>query len=105
MEGRAMAQARIDLPLERLAEICRRYRVRSLALFGSALRDDFGPQSDIDLLVEFLPGATPGLAFFTMQNELTQAFGRKVDLNTAGFLASPIRDTVLTEALPLYVAA
>jgi predicted nucleotidyltransferase len=72
---------------------------------GSALGDDFGPQSDIDLLVEFLPGATPGLAFFTMQNELTQALGREVDLNTAGFLGPQIRDFVLAEALPIYVAA
>jgi predicted nucleotidyltransferase len=62
MESRAIGQARIDLPLDSLAEICRRYRVRRLALCGSALRDDFGPKSDIDLLVEFLPGARTGLA-------------------------------------------
>jgi predicted nucleotidyltransferase len=105
MERRAVGQARIDLPLEELAEICRRYRVRSLALFGSALRDDFGPNSDIDLLVEFEPGATPGLAFFTMEIELSEAIGRRVDLNTAAFLSPRFRSEILTEALPIYVAA
>jgi predicted nucleotidyltransferase len=105
MESRAVGQARIDLPLDRLAEICRRYRVRRLALFGSALRDDFGPQSDVDLLVEFEPGARTGLAFFALQDELSAAIGRTVDLNTAGFLGPRILPTVLAEALPIYVAA
>ena len=105
MESRVLEQARVNLPLDRLAEICRRYRVRRLALFGSALRDDFGPESDVDLLVEFLPGARTGLAFFAMQDELSEAIGRKVDLNTAGFLGSRILPTVLAEALPIYVAA
>jgi predicted nucleotidyltransferase len=102
MESRAARQARIDFPLDRLAEICRRYGVRRLALFGSALRDDFGPKSDIDLLVELLPGTRTGLAFFVLQDE---AIGRTVDLNTAGFLGPRILPTVLAEALPIYVAA
>ncbi len=105
MESRAVGQTRIDLPLDRLAEICRRYRVRRLALFGSALRDDFGPESDIDLLIEFMPGATPGLAFFTLEIELTEALGRQVDLNTAAFLSPRFRAEILAEALPIYVAA
>ena len=105
MESRSVEHARIDLPLDRLAEICRRYRVRRLALFGSALRDDFGPDSDVDLLVEFQPGARTGLAFFAMQDELSEAIGRAVDLNTAGFLGPRILPTVLAEALPIYVAA
>lgn len=105
MESRAVGQAQIDLPLDRLAEICRRYHVRQMALFGSALRDDFGPQSDVDLLVEFLPGARTGLAFFALQDELSAAIGRTVDLNTAGFLGPRILPTVLAEARPVYVAA
>ena len=104
MESRVLEQARVDLPLDRLAEICRRYRVRRLALFGSALRDDFGPKSDVDLLVEFLPGARTGLAFFAMQDELSEAIGRTVDLNTAGFLGPRILPIVLAEAVPIYVA-
>lgn len=105
IERRAANSARIDLPLDRVAEICRRYHVRRLSLFGSALRDDFGPTSDIDLLVEFQPGARTGLAFFAMQDELSAAIGRTVDLNTAGFLGPRILPTVLAEAQPVYVAA
>ena len=105
MERRALGQARIDLPLDRLAEICRRYGVRSLALFGSALRDDFGPDSDVDLLVEFLPGTRTGLAFFALQDELSAAIGRTVDLNTPGCFGPHLQPSVLTEALPIYVAA
>src|SRR5687768_674104 len=105
MERRVIGKARIDLPLDRLSEICRRYRVRRLSLFGSVLRDDFGPESDVDILVEFEPGATPGLAFFGMEIELSELLGRRVDLNTAGFLGPRILPTVLAEALPIYVAA
>lgn len=104
-ERAAPGKARIDLPLDRLVEICRHYQVRRLALFGSALRDDFGPASDVDLLVEFQPGARTGLAFFALQDELSAAIGRTVDLNTAGFLGPRILPEVLAEALPLYVAA
>jgi predicted nucleotidyltransferase len=95
----------IEAPEPGLTEICRRYRVRRLALFGSALRDDFGPDSDLDLLVEFLPGETPGLAFFAFQDELARLLGRTVDLNTPGFVGPEMRATVMAEAEPLYVAA
>jgi predicted nucleotidyltransferase len=105
MERRATGHARIDIPLDRIAEICRRYRVSRLALFGSVLRDDFTPESDVDLLVEFLPDTRTGLAFFALQDELSQAIGRTVDLNTAGFLGRRILPTVLAEAQPIYVAA
>ncbi len=89
----------------RIAEFCRRHHIRRLALFGSVLRDDFGPTSDVDVLVEFEPGHVPGLAFFTMQEELSRLIGRPVDLNTSGFLSRYFRGTVLDEAEPLYVAA
>jgi predicted nucleotidyltransferase len=85
-----------------IADFRRRHHVRSFALFGSFLRDDFGPESDIDVLVEFEPGKTPGLAFFGMQDELSEHFGRQVDLNTPGFLSRYFRDQVVAEALPLY---
>ena len=55
--------ARIDLPHEAIAEVCRRYRVRRLALFGSVIRDDFTPESDVDVLIEYEPGHAGGLSF------------------------------------------
>lgn len=64
------------------------HHIRRLSLFGSVLRDDFGPASDVDVLVEFEPGHVPGLAFFAMEEELSRIIGRKVDLNTPGFLSS-----------------
>jgi predicted nucleotidyltransferase len=97
-----MARARIAIPAERLAEFCRRHHIRKLSLFGSVLRDDFRPESDVDVLVEFEPGHTPGLAFFGMQDELSEILGRRVDLNTAGFLSPYFRDEVLAEADMLY---
>ena len=84
-----------------IAEFCRRHHVRSFALFGSILRDDFSPESDIDVLIEFQPGKTPGLGFFGMQDELSEHFGRRVDLNTAGFLSRCFRDQVAAEAVSL----
>lgn len=96
---------RIDIPLERIAEFCRRHHIRRLALFGSVLRDDFTPDSDVDVLVEFEPGKTPGFAFFSMQEELSAILGRRVDLTTARSLSKYFRDEVLAEAEELYVAA
>jgi predicted nucleotidyltransferase len=96
---------RIPVPRERIAEFCRRHHVRRLAFFGSVLRNDFGPASDVDVLVEFEPGRTPGLAFFGMEQELSEILGRKVDLNTPQFLSRYFRDQVLQEAEETYVAA
>jgi hypothetical protein len=95
----------IDIPKEKIAEFCRRNRIRRLALFGSALRDDFRPDSDVDVLVEFEPGARVGLAFITMQDELSELLGRKVDLNTPACLSPYFRKEVLNEAEVLYDAA
>lgn len=81
-----------------LAEFCRRRHISKLALFGSVLRADFRPDSDIDVLVEFEHGQTPGLAFFDIQTELSQLFGRRVDLNTLYFLSPRIRARVQAEA-------
>lgn len=96
---------RLDVPETALADFCRRHHLRRLAFFGSVLRDDFRPDSDVDVLVEFEPGHVPGLAFFGMQDELSQLLGRKVDLNTPGFLSQYFRDEVLREAQNVYVTA
>lgn len=94
---------RLTLPeAQVLGEICRQRHIRRLALFGSVLRDDFRPESDLDVLVEYEPGRTPGFAFVDHENELTALFGRKVDLHTAQSLGRAIRPAVLREAVTLY---
>ena len=101
-----MRQAHIDIPKERIADFCRRSRIRRLALFGSVLRDDFGPDSDVDVLVEFEPAARVGLLRLAgMEIELSEILGRKVDLSTPGFLSDYFRDKVLAEAQVQYDAA
>jgi len=78
-----MTQVLIDQ--EKIIEFCRKNHIRKLALFGSVLRSDFRPDSDVDVLVEFEPGHVPGLGFFAMEAELSEILGRKVDLNTPNF--------------------
>ena len=95
----------IEVSPEVIADFCRRHHIRRLALYGSVLRDDFTSHSDVDVLVEFEPGKTPGLAFFGMQDELSELLGRKVDLNTPAFLSRYFRDQVLREAKVVYDAA
>jgi len=101
-----MTRARIDIPNDKLAEFCRRNHIRRLALFGSVLRDDFRPDSDVDVLVEFEPNARVGLLTLAgMKIELSELLGRKVDLNTPGFLSRYFRDEILAEAEVRYDAA
>jgi uncharacterized protein len=95
---------RNKLPKDRIADFCRRHHICKLAVFGSVLREDFRPDSDVDVLVEFEPGHTPGLAFFGMQQELSELLGRQVDLNTPQFLSPYFRDKVLAEAEVQYAA-
>ena len=97
--------ARINTDSQEIAEFCRRHHIRMLAFFGSVLREDFGPDSDVDVLVEFEPGHVPGLALFSMEEELSRILRRKVDLNTRGFLSPYFRDRVLSEAEIQYVQA
>ena len=97
--------ARIDIPTEQIAQFCRRNRVRRLALFGSVIRDDFRPESDVDVLVEFEPGYAAGFVFFQMRRELTAMLGREVDMHTAASLSPYFRQEVLDEAEEIYVAA
>jgi len=100
-----MSRAQIELPREQIAIFCKRHHVRRLSLFGSVLRSDFRPDSDVDVLIEFEPGFTPGLAFFGMQEELSTILGRTVDLNTPGFLSPHFRAEVCDSAEEQYVAA
>ncbi len=94
---------RIAVPEKELAEFCRSNHIRKLSLFGSILSDAFGPESDVDVLVEFEPGHTPGLSLIRMQDELSTLFGgRRVDLVTPKFLNKRIRDKVITEAAVQY---
>ena len=97
--------SKVSVDQERLAEFCRQNGVRRLAIFGSALRDDFGRDSDVDVLIEFEPGRTPGLRFFWMQDELSRLFNRTVDLHTPASLSRYFRSQVLAEAEDQYVAA
>jgi uncharacterized protein len=95
----------IAIPEQQLAELCRRYHVRELALFGSVLRDDFRPDSDIDVLVEFEPGAPIGLLeYIRLQGELATLFARDVDLVEKVGLKRFVRDNVLQSAQVLYAA-
>ncbi len=96
---------KIKVDEHEVAEFCRRHHIRRLAFFGSVIRDDFGPDSDVDVLVEFEPGHVPGLRFLAMQEELSRLLGRKVDLNTLGFLSPYFRDRVLAEAEVRYAEA
>lgn len=94
--------AHLPISEQTLAQLCRRYPVRKLAFFGSVLRQDFRPDSDVDVLVEFEPGHVPGLAFFAIQEELARLLGREVELHTPKFLSSYFRDQVLAEAAVQY---
>lgn len=96
---------KVDLPQEQLAAFCRRHHIAYLALFGSALRDDFGPESDLDILVEFEPGTKIGLLeFIGIQRELSTLLGRPVDLVPRDGLKWVIRDEVLASAEAIYDA-
>src|SRR5215216_1204134 len=98
--------AQIDLAIEAIREICRRYPIRELAVFGSVLRDDFAPDSDIDLLVEFEPDARIGfIGFGELEQELEAVIGRRIDLVSKRALRKVFRDAILSSAWELYAAA
>ncbi len=103
-----MTEPKIKIPRQKVAKFCQKHHIRKLAFFGSILREDFGPASDVDVLVEFEPGKTPGLAFFRMQEELKQILGREVDLLTfKGIEASKnyIRRKAILESAQVFYAA
>ena len=99
----AMIHSSVDIPRQAIARFCKASGIRKLALFGSVLRDDFRPASDIDVLVEFRSDERVGLLRLgTIEEELSAILGRKVDLKTPGFLSPYFRDEVLSEAEVLY---
>jgi uncharacterized protein len=98
-----MGEPKINIPQKKLEQFCKRHHIRKLSLFGSVLSDHFGPQSDVDVLVEFDPDHIPGLSLIRMQDELSEIFdGRQIDLVTLKFLNPRIRRKVETEALVQY---
>lgn len=100
-----MAKPRIRIPRSKLAEFCRRYNVQRMALFGSVLREDFRPDSDVDVLVTFAPEARVGfMTLGRMKRELTALFHRPVDLVPQDGLKPVIRDSVLSNAEEIYAA-
>ncbi|MCY3018403.1 MAG: nucleotidyltransferase family protein [Planctomycetota bacterium] len=94
----------IEVPTEKLVEFCQRHHIRRLAFFGSVLRDDFRPDSDVDVLVEFEPGHVPGLLGLAgLEIGLSGLLGgRKVDLNTPGFFGPVLRERIQAEAVAQY---
>jgi uncharacterized protein len=94
----------ITVPRAKIADFCKKHHISKLAFFGSVLRDDFSSASDVDALVEFEPGHTPGLDFFAMEAELAAVLGHKVDLNTRAFLSKDFREQALRDAEVHYVA-
>jgi len=95
--AKAIAE-RFHVPPAAVAEFCRKHHIRRLSLFGSVLTDDFRPDSDIDVLVEFEAGHVPGFAIVDMEDELSRLVGRKVDLRTPRDLSRYFRERVLREA-------
>ena len=100
-----MSRSRIQIPVDVIERFCKEHHIRRLSLFGSALRDDFGPQSDVDLLVDFEPGYSVGLLrLAAMELQLSELLGRKVDLRTPAELSRYFRDEVLRVAEVQYAA-
>lgn len=100
-----MTATRIAIPHRQVADLCRLYQVRSLALFGSVLREDFRPDSDVDMLVDFDPNAQIGfVALSRLQRELAELLGRPVDLVPRQGLKPVIRDHVLATTEEIYAA-
>ena len=96
----------LKISKKQLSEFCKKNHIRKLSLFGSALRDDFGPDSDVDMLVEFGPEARIGLIGFAgLELELSKILRRKVDLNTHASISKYYREKILAEAEVQYDAA
>jgi len=96
---------RIAVPMEEIADYCCRNGIKRLRVFGSVLRDDFTPESDVDLLVAFQPDAGIDLFdFVRIKQELGDLLGREVDLVSEKGISKYIRDEVMAEAEVLYVA-
>jgi len=98
-------ETNLNISRQKIANFCEKNQIRKLSIFGSALRKDFRLGSDVDVLVEFQPDARVGLIRLAgIEMELSKILGRKVDLNTPGFLSKYFRDQVLSEAVVQYDA-
>jgi predicted nucleotidyltransferase len=97
-------QQNLRIDRDAIAEFCRRNHIRRLSVFGSVLTDRFRPDSDVDVLVEFEPGETPGLRFFGLEVELGEMLRRRIDLNTWGFLHPRMHKRVREASEVLYSA-
>ena len=103
-----MDKLKIKVPRREIEAFCQNYRIQKLAFFGSVLREDFKPTSDVDVLIEFEQGHTPGLSFFAMPEELGKILGRDVDLLTySGVQTSrnPIRRKAILDSAQVYYVA
>ena len=99
---------KLTVPQNQVAEFCRTNGIVSLAIFGSALREDFGPDSDIDVVIEFAPGRTPGFGFVSVADGLSKLLGRRVDVLTRSAVErSPnfIRRKAILESVQVVYAA
>ncbi len=92
----------LKISRKKIDDFCQRHHIRKLSIFGSAIHGDLRQESDVDVLVEFEPDHVPGLAFFSMERELSEILGREVDLNTPQFLSPHFRSQVVAEAETLY---
>lgn len=100
-----MSEPRIPIPKDQLAEFCKRNHITRLALFGSVLRDDFGPESDVDVLVRFEPDHKIGFEIVAICDELSELLGgRPVDLVEEQYLSHRLRDRILASAEDQYAA-
>lgn len=101
-----MTQVRVAIPQDKIAAFCRRWQITELALFGSVLREDFGPESDVDVLVTFAPDAPWSLLdLVDMAEELKALFGREVDLVEEGALRNPFRRRAILRTREVVYAA
>lgn len=98
-----MVAPAIDIPRQAVADFCRRHGIRRLSLFGSVLRDDFRPDSDVDVLVEFQPDKIVGWEIVTIEDELSQLLGgRRIDMVNPKYLNHRLKDRILTSAVIQY---
>jgi predicted nucleotidyltransferase len=104
--GSTMRQNNIEIPKEEIADFCRRWNITEVALFGSVLREDFHPDSDIDMLVTFAPGARYSLFDLArMQEELKAMLGREVNLVEKAGLRNPFRRHEILKSLKVVYAS
>jgi predicted nucleotidyltransferase len=100
-----MPVSRLDIPLQAVRKLCRHHHIRRLSLFGSVLREDFRPESDVDMLVEFEPGHSPAWDIVRIEEEFSQLFGgHKVDMLNPKYLNRHLKDRILSSAVLQYEA-